>query len=57
MEKKEKVILDPEIAAIGEVDAALNELAPDAQARVLKYVADKLKIVWPPRETDALSSP
>jgi hypothetical protein len=33
---------DPEIAAISEVHAALKDLDPDAQSRVLKYVADKL---------------
>jgi hypothetical protein len=35
---------DPEIAAIGEVYGALKGLAPDAQARVLAYVALKLGI-------------
>jgi hypothetical protein len=35
---------DPEIAAISEVHAALQELDSDAQSRVLKYVADKLKL-------------
>jgi len=35
---------DPEIAAISEVYAALQELDSDAQSRVLKYVADKLRL-------------
>lgn len=36
--------LDPEIAAIGEVFAALKGLESEAQSRVLLYVAQKLKI-------------
>lgn len=36
--------VDPEIVAISEVHAALKDLEPDAQSRVLRYVAGKLKI-------------
>jgi hypothetical protein len=35
---------EPEIAAISEVYAALVGLQSDAQARILKYVADKLQV-------------
>jgi hypothetical protein len=38
---------DPEITAISEVHAALQGLEPDAQFRVLKYVADKLGLSDP----------
>ncbi len=38
---------DPEIAAISKVYAALKELEPDAQSRVLAYVAGKLKVAAP----------
>ena len=42
--KKPTVESDPEITAIGSVYKALGGLAPEAQARVLKYVSDKLSI-------------
>lgn len=35
---------DQEIQAIGMVHAALKALSPDAQARVIRYVADKLNL-------------
>src|SRR5579863_3864274 len=38
--------LDPEIAAISAVNTALKTLEPEAQARVLQYVARKLKLVF-----------
>jgi hypothetical protein len=41
---KQDTTVDEEIAAISNVYAALKELEPEAQARVLKYVAEKLKI-------------
>jgi hypothetical protein len=44
MMKKANAEPDREIVAISAVYAALKELAPDAQARVLSYVAAKLKI-------------
>jgi hypothetical protein len=44
MEKKRKSEMDPEIAAIGAVHRALDGLPSDAQARVLNYVAGKLKV-------------
>jgi hypothetical protein len=42
---------DPEITAISEVHAALQDLESDAQSRVLKYVADKLGLSGPIRST------
>jgi hypothetical protein len=42
--KKQTNKIDPEIAAIGAVHKALDGLAPDAQARVLNYVAGKLRV-------------
>ncbi|THJ12076.1 MAG: hypothetical protein CAF43_005320 [Nitrospira sp. CG24C] len=44
MKKKQIAKVDPEIVAISEVHAALKDLEPDAQSRVLTYVAGKLKI-------------
>jgi hypothetical protein len=44
MNDKEKSKLAPEIAAIGKVHAALASLEPEAQTRVLHYVAQMLKI-------------
>jgi hypothetical protein len=44
MAKKSTVEHDPEISAISTVYKALRELNPDAHARVLHYVAGKLKI-------------
>jgi hypothetical protein len=44
MKKKTTVAVDPEIAAISTVHAALQVLEPDAQARVLAYVAGKLRL-------------
>jgi hypothetical protein len=41
---------EPEIVAIGTVYAALKELEPDAQKRVLTWVAAKLKIDYSTRE-------
>ncbi len=44
MAKKPNNQPDPEIVAISDVYGALKMLAPDAQSRVLSYVAGKLKI-------------
>jgi hypothetical protein len=44
MAKKTSSNPDPEIAAISEAYAALQELDSDAQFRVLKYVTDKLRL-------------
>ena len=44
MKRKQSAKVDPEIVAISEVHAALRDLDPDAQSRVLLYVAGKLKI-------------
>jgi hypothetical protein len=44
MTKKPALEMDPEIIAINDVYAALKDLDPEAQARVLGYVAGKLKI-------------
>jgi hypothetical protein len=52
MIKKASVNPDPEIAAISEVYAALQELDSDAQARVLRYVAEKLKLLDPIQPSD-----
>ncbi len=43
---------DPEIAAISAVYAAVRGLEPDAQGRVLRYVASKLRISLELDETD-----
>lgn len=51
MKKKQTTKVDPEIVAISEVYAALKDLEPDAQSRVLIYVAGKLKIAAPTLET------
>jgi len=48
---------DPEIVAIGAVYAALEKLSPEAQVRVLNYVAGKLKISAPIPEFDQVSQP
>jgi hypothetical protein len=45
---------DQEIVAISAVYSALKELAPDAQSRVLSYVAAKLNIEAPTAEIDAV---
>lgn len=47
MTKRTTPGIDPEIAAISNVYAALKELEPESQARVLAYVAGKLKIASP----------
>jgi hypothetical protein len=52
MTKKPPLAPDPEIAAISDVYAALKELVPEAQARVLSYVADKLQIEPPTARID-----
>src|SRR5579872_2081097 len=44
MAKSTNVEAEPEIVAIGKVYAALVGLESDAQARILRYVADKLKV-------------
>jgi hypothetical protein len=44
MTKANAIDSDPEIAAIGVVFKALENLEPDARARVLLYVASKLRI-------------
>jgi hypothetical protein len=44
MNHKDKSKLAPEIAAIGEVHAALADLEPEAQTRVLNYVAQMLGV-------------
>lgn len=51
MKKKQTAKVDPEIVAISEVHAALKDLEPDAQFRVLTYVAGKLKITPATLET------
>ncbi|MBV9987754.1 MAG: hypothetical protein JO301_08745 [Chitinophagaceae bacterium] len=45
MAKQTKPTIDPEIAAISEVYAALKDLDPDARKRVLDYVSEKFNIV------------
>lgn len=52
---KQDATVDEEIAAISSVYAALKELEPEAQARVLKYVAEKLKIRDLMQDDDAAS--
>ncbi len=47
MNAKNNVKIAPEVAAIGAVHAALVHLEPEAQARVLNYVALMLKITPP----------
>ena len=55
MKKTQSTDRDPEIAAIGAVHKALEGLGPEALARVLKYVADKLKVNIPlPQEQHSL---
>jgi hypothetical protein len=44
MAKRTSTKPEPEILAISEVYQALEGLESDAQARILKYVADKLKV-------------
>lgn len=44
MAKTTNAEAEPEIVAIGKVHAALVGLESDAQARILRYVADKLKV-------------
>lgn len=51
MTKKAALGMDPEIIAINDVYAALKDLDPEAQSRVLGYVAGKLKILAPASET------
>jgi|SRR5579859_7002945 len=50
MNKKQPNDLDPEIIAMGVVHKAVKDLSPDAQGRVLSFVAEKLKIVTQVRE-------
>jgi hypothetical protein len=52
MMKKPNAAPDLEITAIGKVYDALKELAPEAQTRVLVYVAAKLNIEAPTPEVD-----
>jgi hypothetical protein len=57
--KKRVLEQDPEIAAIGSVDQALEGLSPEAQERVLRYVANKRNIdsaLNRPHETSTESS-
>lgn len=46
--------VDPEIAAITAVYSALRQLEPDAQGRVLSYVAAKLKVSY--QETEGATT-
>jgi hypothetical protein len=48
--------VDPEIAAISSVHAALKDLDAEAQARVLAYVAKKLKVVLRSEKTGQSSA-
>jgi len=50
MAKKTAAEVDPEITAISEVYSALKRLEPDAQSRVLSYVAGKLNLAMPTGE-------
>lgn len=52
MKKSIDSIIDPEIAAISNIYAALRELDPDAQSRVIGYVVSKLRIADPPTIAD-----
>lgn len=47
MAKQTKPIIDPEIAAISEVYAALKDLEAEARIRVLDYVSEKFNIAKP----------
>lgn len=50
MAKKTTAEVDPEITAISEVYSALKTFQPDAQLRVLSYVAGKLNLAMPTGE-------
>jgi hypothetical protein len=47
---------DPEITAIGVVHNALKALDPEAQRRVLEYVAGKLRLPSAPRDDEQLKT-
>lgn len=53
MPKKPAVKVDPEITAISDVYASLKDLDSEAQARVLSYVAGKLKLASPITESQS----
>jgi hypothetical protein len=57
MSKKRTNALDPEITAMGIVHKALENLPQEAQARVLNYVADKLKVASPVQESGDTKHP
>lgn len=51
MTQESKAQMEPELVAMSAVHAALKELEPEVQMRVLSWVASKLKIRWSPVES------
>jgi hypothetical protein len=56
MAKRTNVEAEPEIVAISKVYAALVDLESDAQSRILRYVADKLKVPFAATSVDSPAS-